>query len=588
MSVKRIGVVIGVLVAAVVLGGGALWFNRMPIAEYVAQRAFALRGMDAQLEVTGLGASNAVIEGVKLGPPAAPGLAIDRLELTYDFGELLSGRLRAISTEGLIARVRVDASGPRLAGFSGQGGGAEGGGAGAMLPALDIRDATLVLETTVGEASADWSFVGDAASGWLFELNAEPVEIERESGKARLDELNARLAIEADGGVDASTNLDLAVLDGAAFDAERVRFDAVFEGSGAQGGDFTGLVGSGVGRIRLANGVLGPEVVASLVAPVRKLLSYGALDPILAEHRSDAIDALAALAQDFELKGEVGATLTPDGDLQIKALKPIRLAGSNGAVLRVQSEPDKDAVLTLNGTTATARALTAVMSGGGLPKAGVTITAARYGPSDGREAITANGALVIEPWRAGQLSIGAGFPTIAFEIDQEGMRAQIDGTASIDGVSGGFGADDVNAQFSLRLAADDKGLLMRAADGEAQTITARGLSLGPAVLSDIEIEARPFGEDLPLMRADDDGLIAEAQLTQLSARIENGGAWDVGAPAAEVRYLREPGLCAQRPGARAGPPRGGARPVGWFVSPSRSVRSHGRLGGRNRSGYGQC
>ncbi|MCP4329293.1 MAG: hypothetical protein GY791_12745 [Alphaproteobacteria bacterium] len=142
---RRITLVAGLLV---VVALAAVLLFRHGLIAYVIENALDRRGFpEARISVTRLATDGAVIESIDLGAGAP---AVDRVVISYELGELLSGRIRLVDIEGLALEIdlsRPDALDRLFALLDGaaEPGGQEDGGA---LPRISIDDAVVVFTGT--------------------------------------------------------------------------------------------------------------------------------------------------------------------------------------------------------------------------------------------------------------------------------------------------------------------------------------------------------------------------------------------------------------------------------------------------------
>jgi len=114
--VKR-GARIAAFSALGLLGAAAIcvalaWWQRCALAEWLALRELAARGVPAQLRVERLDLRGAEIAGVRLG--AAPDLALEHAALAWSREGIRAGRVDSITLRGVRLRARIDAKGVQL------------------------------------------------------------------------------------------------------------------------------------------------------------------------------------------------------------------------------------------------------------------------------------------------------------------------------------------------------------------------------------------------------------------------------------------------------------------------------------------
>ncbi len=104
---------IGLLGSAAIALGIAV-AQRTALAERLAVRALAARGVPASLSVARLDLDGAEIAQLALGEANAPDLAIERVALAWSWDGLRARRLDRVDVRGVRARARVDESGLHL------------------------------------------------------------------------------------------------------------------------------------------------------------------------------------------------------------------------------------------------------------------------------------------------------------------------------------------------------------------------------------------------------------------------------------------------------------------------------------------
>src|SRR5690606_10601978 len=144
------------------------WAERVALAERALADALAARGIGpVSFRVSSLGLRSIELADAALGEGD---IAAGRIGVVYSFGELLSGRVRAVEISDLRVKARIDARGISCgAGDSLVRGmaGASGGGAGMDLPDIHVRSAMVDLATEAGRILLDGSLdltQSDAAS----------------------------------------------------------------------------------------------------------------------------------------------------------------------------------------------------------------------------------------------------------------------------------------------------------------------------------------------------------------------------------------------------------------------------------------
>jgi hypothetical protein len=129
------------------------WWQRCALAEWLALRELALRGVPARLRVVRLDLHGAEIADVKLGSASAPDLSLAHAELAWSTAGLRAGRLDRIALRGLRLRARLDDAGLHLGALEALGGGEASDASGPLaLPFLEARlaDAEAVIDSPQG------------------------------------------------------------------------------------------------------------------------------------------------------------------------------------------------------------------------------------------------------------------------------------------------------------------------------------------------------------------------------------------------------------------------------------------------------
>lgn len=211
---RRLLIAAVALLVVVSVALAVLWQSRLALAERIVADALAARGIsNASFRISALGFKSIEVLDLTLSSEAgneaqSPDLAVRRISVIYNFGELLSGRVQSIEVDGLRVNARLDDNGLSLGAADSllQQGGTN---AAAALPDIHVLDAAIHLTTTQGSFNASGDLdvsqanatapivvalpalhVSDAASPALF----VPVVLE-----ARLNLDGQHLTFEADG-----------------------------------------------------------------------------------------------------------------------------------------------------------------------------------------------------------------------------------------------------------------------------------------------------------------------------------------------------------------------------------------------------
>ena len=107
----------GMLVLAAALAGlaAAAYVRRTAVAEWwLLGRADALGLRNVRLHVASLERDGIAIDGIEVGPVAAPDLTVERLVASWSWPSLRARRFDALRIEGVLLRARYDENGPSL------------------------------------------------------------------------------------------------------------------------------------------------------------------------------------------------------------------------------------------------------------------------------------------------------------------------------------------------------------------------------------------------------------------------------------------------------------------------------------------
>jgi len=249
---RRVLAAAGALALLAVAALVFLWAERVALAERVLADVLAARGIaPVSFRVSSLGLRSIELADAALGEGD---IAAGRIGVVYSFGELLSGRVRAIEISDLRVKARIDARGISFgAGDSLVRGmaGASGGGAGMDLPDVRIRSVTVDLATEAGRILLDGSLdltQSDAAS---------PAAI-------------AVPALRVSDGVSPVRFAPVEFRGGAAFDGDVLTLDMEAR-SAAKGAGGGAALGRLTGRYSLASASGGAHMAGALVFERGKL-----------------------------------------------------------------------------------------------------------------------------------------------------------------------------------------------------------------------------------------------------------------------------------------------------------------------------
>jgi hypothetical protein len=199
---RRAWLAFAALAAAVAAALALAWASRAELAERFLLAQLAARGVEpAALRVSRLDASGLEVRGLALGAPEAPDLSAGRVELAWSLAGLRARRLDAVRVSELRLRGALAEGPPRFGALDPllRGGGGAPGAPALPVRELEVRDATLALDTPHGEAhgAVDGRLLASADGALAGEL-ALRVEhpLARASGTVALSGTLERLAAE--------------------------------------------------------------------------------------------------------------------------------------------------------------------------------------------------------------------------------------------------------------------------------------------------------------------------------------------------------------------------------------------------------
>ena len=216
-----------------------VWTQRYALVERQVVAALAERGIDAELHIDSATRTRAALRDIRLQHKGDPFLSVSRLDVEYQWRDLLDGRIERLALSGLDGTLTLDARGRPVDGWIPQGGGGEG----FAFPPRGVRvsDARLRLVTPFGDVPLS----GDVEAASLDAITARgrldtttlrregaslrlsgPFEAAREDGALRLDLPNFPLALTHPQGTleDDAASIVLRYQDG------RLRWNAALSG----------------------------------------------------------------------------------------------------------------------------------------------------------------------------------------------------------------------------------------------------------------------------------------------------------------------------------------------------------------------
>jgi hypothetical protein len=190
----------------VFLGGSLLlWFLRQPVAEQALAAWCAERDLQCDANFTELDTSGLTVSAVKVTSGAAVPAEASQVRADIRWTGLFTPEVTGITVNGLSLRGTLDAEGLRFGGLERL---ATSGGGGGKVPAIDIRDARILLDTPAGQASATLNVSGTLPRDGLLSLQLDPGVLSNPLARADLRE--GRLDVRAVGGkVDAELGVTI-------------------------------------------------------------------------------------------------------------------------------------------------------------------------------------------------------------------------------------------------------------------------------------------------------------------------------------------------------------------------------------------
>jgi hypothetical protein len=206
--------------------GGVVWLARFPIAEFFLGAALAERGVEADFKVVKLDFQNATVREVRVGPRAAPDVAIASVNLHWDW----NGFSPVVTSLDLVRpelRLNLDGGGHLSAGaLDHMKSGANASQNRPTIPRLllHIEDGRVRMRAPFGELSA--AVEGDGALGRDFSARAELAPTSAGSGAFTINNAVGELiVVSRDGGAEfrLSADIDALAWKGAHFDNFELR-----------------------------------------------------------------------------------------------------------------------------------------------------------------------------------------------------------------------------------------------------------------------------------------------------------------------------------------------------------------------------
>jgi Dicarboxylate transport len=143
----------GALLLGLVAAVAFVWWQRTALAETIALRALAARGVPASLRVVRLDLAGLEARELRVGDATTPDLTVEQATLAWSWRGLREGRLDRIEVSGVRLRGRLGEQGLELGALDPLLGGDGSAAPAAALPLAEarLRDVTATLETARGQ-----------------------------------------------------------------------------------------------------------------------------------------------------------------------------------------------------------------------------------------------------------------------------------------------------------------------------------------------------------------------------------------------------------------------------------------------------
>lgn len=185
----------------VFLGGSLLlWFLRKPAAEQALAAWCAERDLQCDANFTELDTSGLTVSAVRVSSGASVAAEASQVRADIRWSGLFTPEVTGVTVNGLSLRGTLDAEGLRFGGLERLA--ISGGESTGPVPAIDIRDARILLDTPAGQASATLNLSGALPRDGVLSLQLDPGMLS--NPLARADLRAGRLDVRAvDGQVEA-------------------------------------------------------------------------------------------------------------------------------------------------------------------------------------------------------------------------------------------------------------------------------------------------------------------------------------------------------------------------------------------------
>ncbi len=171
-----------------------IWLFRAALAETALSQWCAGRDLQCEAKIVDLELGHVGVERLRINSPEGQPFRVTTAEAELAWTGPFSPQVtRVVLTEPTL-RARFDGEHLSLLGLESLMGGGGGGGS-APTPAIEVNDATLILETPAGEARAELDAVMDEAGDLTARFVADPVVLEEDGNRLDLREAVVSLGI---------------------------------------------------------------------------------------------------------------------------------------------------------------------------------------------------------------------------------------------------------------------------------------------------------------------------------------------------------------------------------------------------------
>lgn len=546
------------------------WMVRRPVVEQALQTALALRGIQAEFQVTALDFGQLVLDDVSIGSAEGEAdLSARRVRFDFRLSEVFAGGVQAISAEGMEARARIDrkrvqllgAPEPWSPGLKRRG---------APLPNISLEDLRLHVESPLGELVVDAQVFGDRVDGWLVEADGVPALIGSGDTGVVVERVGVFASLAPDG-AQLDVNAVLREAQAVNWHAKRAQVSVALTGVMGDPTDMETLRLSGPVSVR-GEGVgitqALAEAAGAALAPEPAAWLSGAVKPHVSALRNGVVDAFTH--SDFRLDGDLrvlGYTLA------LEWVEPVSVTlwGQDRLAVALGSTP---VVVDARKGALSAKNLRMVLESERLTNASLVIRDADIRRRDGgRYDAVVNGLAKVSPWDVETLALAVEADSMRFRSVPGGWVLHATGKAGAEGARGQTVVRGLGVEFDVDVMTQPDEVRVLAHNGAGQTVFMdRGFVHGMNVRN---VSMR-FGEARPgraFLRASSTDIGAAARLAEVdfTAAIPGVVGGRFRAPAAELSFNR-----SAQGGARADARLQGPR-VDGLLNDNRVARLEARI-----------